>query len=175
MYTDTFCPLWFTIAKITHKNVPSVPRLFRAEAAGSNRHVLLSYMSRVSVVSIATRLRAGRSGVWISVGARDFYLLSYRCDDDGDDDYKERCHLSQPRVISVYGRLVYNMFRPKSTSSVNTYVGWSFNSGTDFFVSEWIHLPASWSCLLQNSVLVLVCTYSSAPATDESTSGSHFL
>ena len=55
------------------------------------------------------------------------------------------------------------------------YVGWSFNSGTDFFVSEWVDLPASWSCLLPNSVLVLVCTYSSAPATDESTSGSHFL
>ena len=55
------------------------------------------------------------------------------------------------------------------------YVGWSFNSGTDFFVSAWVDLPASWSCLLQNSVLVLVCTYSSAPATDESTSGSHFL
>ena len=58
------------------------------------------------------------------------------------------------------------------------YVGWSFNSGTDFFfffLSKWVDLPASWSCLLQNSVLVLVCTYSSAPATDESTSGSHFL
>ena len=55
------------------------------------------------------------------------------------------------------------------------YVGLSFNSGTDFFVSEWVYLPASWSCLLQNNVLVLVCTYFSAPATDESISGSHFL
>ena len=55
------------------------------------------------------------------------------------------------------------------------YVSWSFNSGTDFFVSEYIDLMASWSCLLQNSVLVLVCTYFSAPAIDESTSGSHFL
>ena len=55
------------------------------------------------------------------------------------------------------------------------YVGWSFNSGTDFFVSEWTNLTANWSCLLQSSVLMLVCTYSSVPATDESTSGSHFL
>ena len=57
----------------------------------------------------------------------------------------------------------------------NIYVGWSFNSGTDFFVSELVDLPASLSCLLQNSVLVLLCTYSSASATDESTSGSHIL
>ena len=28
----------------------------------------------------------------------------------------------------------------------NMYVGSSFNSGTDFFVSEWVDLPASWSC-----------------------------
>jgi hypothetical protein len=55
------------------------------------------------------------------------------------------------------------------------YVGWSFDSGTEFFASEWVDLPASWSCLLQNSVLVLVCTCSSTPATDENTSGSHFL
>ena len=32
---------------------------------------------------------------------------------------------------------------------------------------------ASSSCLLQSSVLALVCTYSSVPATDKSTSGSH--
>ena len=58
---------------------------------------------------------------------------------------------------------------------ITIYVGQSFNSGTDFFVSEWVDLLASWSCLLQNSVPVLLCTYSSAPATDVSTSGSHFL
>ena len=57
----------------------------------------------------------------------------------------------------------------------SVYVGWSFNSGTDFFVSEWVDLQASWSCLLQNSVPMPVSTYSSAPATDESTSGSHVL
>jgi len=56
-----------------------------------------------------------------------------------------------------------------------TYESWSFNSGTDFCVSERVDLPASWSCLLRSSVLVLVWTYSSVPATDESTSGSHFL
>ena len=33
---------------------------------------------------------------------------------------------------------------------------------------------ASWSRLLRSSVLVLVCTYSSVPTNDESTSGSHF-
>ena len=33
---------------------------------------------------------------------------------------------------------------------------------------------ASWSRLLRSSVLVLVCTYSSFPATAKSTSGSHF-
>ena len=43
-------------------------------------------------------------------------------------------------------------------------------------VRLWLsYLSASWSCLLQNNVLVLVSTYSSAPATDESTSGSHFI
>ena len=47
--------------------------------------------------------------------------------------------------------------------------------GLIFLVSEWVDLPASSSCLLQNGVLVLVCTYSSAPANDENTSGSHFL
>ena len=54
------------------------------------------------------------------------------------------------------------------------YMGWSFNSRTDFFVREWVDLTASWSCLLRSSVLILVCTYSSVPATDESTSGSTF-
>jgi len=49
--------------------------------------------------------------------------------------------------------------------SWHMYVGWSFNSLTDFFVSEWVDLTASWSCLLRNSVLVLVCAYSSASAT----------
>ena len=44
-----------------------------------------------------------------------------------------------------------------------------------FFVSERVDLTASWSCFLRSSVLVLVCTYSNVPATDESTSGSHFL
>ena len=69
-------------------------------------------------------------------------------------------------------RLLSGTFlRRKRKASV--YVGWSFNSGTEF-LSEWVDLPASWYCLLQNSVLVFVCTYSSAPATDESTSGSHF-
>jgi hypothetical protein len=52
---------------------------------------------------------------------------------------------------------------------------WSFNSGTDFFVSERVDLPASWCCLLQSSVLVLVHTYSIIPATHKSISGSHFL
>jgi hypothetical protein len=47
--------------------------------------------------------------------------------------------------------------------------------GLIFFVSERVDIPASWSCLLRSSVLVLVCTYSSVPATDESTSGGHFL
>ena len=46
--------------------------------------------------------------------------------------------------------------------------------GLIFFLSECVDLPASWSCLLQNSVLVLLCSYSSAPTTDESTSGSQF-
>jgi hypothetical protein len=50
----------------------------------------------------------------------------------------------------------------------------SFNSGTDFFVSDSVDLTACWSCLLRSSVLVLVCTYSGVPATDESSSGSHF-
>jgi len=43
------------------------------------------------------------------------------------------------------------------------------------FVSERVDLMASWSCLLRSSVHVLVCTYSSILATDESTSGSQFL
>jgi len=43
------------------------------------------------------------------------------------------------------------------------------------FVSERVDIPASWSCLLRSSVLMLVCTYSSLPATDESTSDSHIL
>ena len=63
----------------------------------------------------------------------------------------------------------------RNNEEVKMYVGWSFNSGTDFFVSEWVDLTASRACLLRSSVLVLVCTYSSVPATDESTSGSHFL
>ena len=37
-----------------------------------------------------------------------------------------------------------------------------------------VDLLASWSCLLRSSVLVLVCTYFSVPATDENTSGSQF-
>ena len=44
---------------------------------------------------------------------------------------------------------------------IRIYVGWSFNSGTDFFLSEWVELPASWLSPLQNSDLVIVCTYSS--------------
>jgi len=59
--------------------------------------------------------------------------------------------------------------------SYHIYVGWSFNFGTDFVVSEWLDVVDGWSCLLGSSVLVLVCTYSSVPATDESTFGSHFL
>jgi hypothetical protein len=55
------------------------------------------------------------------------------------------------------------------------YEGWLFNSGTNFFVSERVDLPASRSYLLRSSVLVHVCTYSSVPVTDESTSSSHFL
>jgi hypothetical protein len=53
-------------------------------------------------------------------------------------------------------------------------VGWSFNSKTDIFVSKWADLTASWSSVLPSSVLVLVCTYTSVPVTDESTPGSHF-
>jgi hypothetical protein len=34
------------------------------------------------------------------------------------------------------------------------YVGWSFNSGTDFFVSERVDLTARWYCLFRSSVLV---------------------
>jgi hypothetical protein len=55
------------------------------------------------------------------------------------------------------------------------YMDRSFNSGTDFFVSERVDLMAGWSSLLRSSVFVLVCTYSIVPATAESTSGSHFL
>ena len=47
--------------------------------------------------------------------------------------------------------------------------------GLFFFVSELADLAASWSCLLQSSVLVLVRTYSSVPATDEITFGSHLV
>jgi hypothetical protein len=60
------------------------------------------------------------------------------------------------------------------SSGGRMYEGWSFNSGTDIFMSERVDLLVSWSCLLRSSVLLLVCTYSSGPATSESTSGSHF-
>jgi len=75
------------------------------------------------------------------------------------------------KEYNLQGKFMYNSW----DSDSKMYEGWSFNSGTDFFVSERVDLPASWSCLLRSSVLVLVYTYSSVPATDESTSGSHFL
>ena len=78
--------------------------------------------------------------------------------------------------VSTITHQSFNLFKTCwKFTKLQTYVGWSFNSRTDLFVSEWVDIRASWSCLLQSSVLVLVCTYSSVPATDESTSSSHFL
>ena len=41
------------------------------------------------------------------------------------------------------------------------YVGWSFNSKTDFFVSKWADLTASWSSVFQ---VVSLCLYALIPA-----------
>ena len=87
----------------------------------------------------------------------------------------EKCVVRRFRRCAKVIECTYTNLDSIAYNPPRLYVGWSFNSGTDVFVSEWVDLPASWSCLLQNSVLVLVCTYSSAPATHESTSGSQLL
>ena len=93
-----------------------------------------------------------------------------------DTSYNKHKPYAHSSIYFIHQHLVFNTAEIQRTYLyINIYMGWSFNYGADFFVSEWVDLPASWSCLLQNSVLVLVCTYSSTPATDKSTSGSHFL